>query len=199
MAHHQEDQVKRLPWIAAGILIVAALLAIFLHPTQLRTIIPGELWGDLAHPLGRPAPTPSPAAPVTPGQAVYVVEQVSPIVAGDSLVEALGIESPRGRFRTVLPRGTKVPVGRIVTFGTGADNQQEVRLHILRGNSEVTAEGHSLGWIRIAGLPPRPRGQTRISIAFQVVDGAIVLAAQNADDGKPFAIGGSEPPPGFER
>jgi molecular chaperone DnaK (HSP70) len=194
--------VKYAPW-AAGILLVAAIaaiLAVVLPQAQLRTARPAELWGDLAHPLGRVAPPPKATPDGTPRQTVYVVEQVSPIVAPDAtLNEALGIESPRGRFRAVLPRGTPVRYARSVIFGTAVDDQKEIRLHVLRGRSQTVAENRSLGWVRVPDLPPGPRGSTRVTVTFQVVDGAIVLVAQNAADGRALPIEASEAPPGFDR
>ena len=208
LAHHQEAQVKYAPWAAALAVLLAtlaAVLAIVLPGRPLPTARPGDLSGNLSRPLGRAAGVRS-ASPgdVAPGEAAgqtgYVVEQVSPIIGADStLIEALGMESPPGRFKTVLPKGTRAPVGRIVIFGTGADNQREIRLHILRGGSESVSEDHSLGWVRIFDLPPGPKGATRIAVAFQVVDGAILLAAQNPADGRPLPIGPSEAPPGFHR
>ena len=200
--------MKYAPWAAALAVLLAtlaAVLAIVLPGRPQPAARPEELWGDLARPLGQPAQlrqaSPGEVAPgETARQTAYVVEQVSPIVGADStLTETLGLESPPGRFKTVLPRGTRAPVGRIVIFGTGAENQKEIRLHILRGSSENVSEDHSLGWVRIFDLPPGPKGATRIAVAFQVVDGAILLAAQNPADGRPLPIGPSEAPPGFGR
>jgi hypothetical protein len=205
--------VKYAPW-AAGFAILAialvAVTAVLLPQNALRTARPAELWGELAHPLGRPAPplpgaTP-PAATGTesprtaPAPALYVVEQQSPIVASDqTLAEGLGIESPIGHFRVVLPRGTPIRYARSVIFGTAADDQKEIRLHVLRGRSETIAANHSLGWVRVPDLPPGPRGSTRVSIIFRVVDGAVVLVAQNVADGRLLSIEASEAPPGFHR
>ncbi len=197
------------PW-AAGLLVlivaIVAVAAVVLSQGPLRTAHPSELWGEWTRPLGRTAPSAGTAPPGTsaanppgsPAQTVYVVEQESPIVAPDeTLNEALGIETPRGKFRAVLPRGTPVRYARSVTFGTGADDQKEIRLHILRGRSEMVAENRSLGWVRVPNLPPGPRGATRVAVTFQVVDRAIVLVAQNVADGRALAIERSEAPPGF--
>ena len=192
--------MKHLPWAAGLIIVALAVAAVVLAPVRLRTYLPAELWGDLGHPVGRAAPAPPEMPPGAARRTVYVIEQVSPIVGADStLAEALGFESPRGKFRTVLPKGTAVPVGRVVTFGTGVEDQKEIRLHVLRGRSEVLSEDHSLGWVRITELPPGPRRVTQVAVAFQVVDGAILLAAQNPADGRAFPIEASEAPPGFDR
>src|SRR5262245_11597778 len=192
--------MKYLPWAAGGLILIAALVTIFVGPGSRHTSLPTELWGDLSRSLGKAEPTPTPNLPGARRQTVFVLEQVSPIVGeSNTLVEALGIESPRDRFTTVLPRGTHVPVGRIVTFSTGAEHQKEIRLHVLRGRSEAVPEAHSLGWVRVIDLPPGPKGATQVSVAFQVVDGAIVLAAQNPADGRAYPIEVSEEPPGFRK
>ncbi len=197
------------PW-AAGLLVlvvaIAAVAAVVLPQGPLRTAHPSELWGEWTRPLGTAAPSPETAPPGTapvnpspaPAQTLYVVEQESPIVAPDeTLNEALGIETPRGRFRAVLPRGTPVRYARSVTFGTGSDDQKEIRLHILRGRSETVTQNRSLGWVRVPNLPPGPRGSTRVAVTFQVIDRAIVLVAQNVADGRALAIEASAAPPGF--
>ena len=198
------------PWAAGALVLVvaiAAVAAVVLPQSPLRTAHPSEIWGEWARPLGRPAPSPgtapppgasaaSPASSQTP--ALYVVEQESPIVLTDeTLGEALGIETPRGKFQVVLARGTPVRYARTVTFGTGTDNQKEIRLHILRGRSGALAENRSLGWVRVPNLPLGPRGSTRVAVTFQVVDRAVVLVAQNVADGRALTIEASEAPPGF--
>jgi len=180
------------------VVALAAIAFVIVPGKPLPTGRPDQIWGE----PDRPGTGASPSPPATPGgaprQDFYVVEQTSPIVGTDkALVEALGIESPPGRFKAVLPKGTPVPVGRVVIFRTGADNQREIRLHIVRGNSENASEDHSLGWVRIADLPPGPRGATRVAVMFQVVDVAIRLAAQNPESGTPLLIEASEQPPGF--
>jgi len=86
----------------------------------------------------------------------------------------------------------------VVTFRTAADDQKEIRLHVLRGVSETAAQNHSLGWVRVADLPPGPRGSTRVAVLFEVADGAIVLAAVDPATGLPLPIETAEPPPGFK-
>jgi molecular chaperone DnaK (HSP70) len=189
-------EMKRVPWAVAGavvILTLGAIAAVVLPGQRPTAVRPAELWGETPrHWVG--------TAETNPGPGYYVLEQDSPIVGADSkLVEALGFESPPGTFKTVLPEGTPTPVGRVVTFRTGADNQTEIRLHILRGRSEGIPGNHSLGWVRFAGLPAGPRGQARVAVAFQMVDFAILLAAQNPEDGRPIQIAASEQPPGFIR
>ena len=185
--------MKHVPWAVAVtvvILALGAIAAVLLPDRQPAVARPSELWGETPrHWVGTRE---------APGPGFYVLEQDSPIVGADSkLVEALGFESPAGKFRTVLPGGTPTPVGRVVMLRTGTDNQTEIRLHILRGRSEDVSGNHSLGWVSLADLPAGPRGAARVAVAFQVVDVAILLAAQNPEDGHPIQVTASEQPPGF--
>src|SRR5258706_288690 len=197
--------MKYFPWIAVVTVFVAAAAAlslVLLPAGGLPTIRPAEQWGGLAGALGRAVP-PGPAAPDQRSSSQtppLVLEQVSPIVRPDGLIEeGLGIEAPRGKFRPVLPRLTPVRLARDVTFGTAVENQKEIRLHILRGRSESVDQDHSLGWVRVGDLPPGPPGSTRVSIRFQILDGAIVITAFNPADGRALAIEPSKAPPGLDR
>ncbi|MBI1950035.1 MAG: Hsp70 family protein [Acidobacteria bacterium] len=132
--------------------------------------------------------------------AVLVVEQVSPIVGPDSiLAESLGIETAGGTFTPILPKGTRAPVMRYVTFKTSADDQKEIRLHVLRGGSDRVAGNHDLGWVRVADLPPGPKGAVQVTVGFRIADGAIVLAAADPVTRRAYTIEPSEAPPGFPR
>ncbi len=188
---------------AALIMVLLGAAAILLTPGSpgtLTRIRPAELWGGRVEGPGESPGSSGPAAATLPlaRPTMHVLEQISPIVGpASTLVESLGIEM-REKFTTVLPKGTPVPVKRVVTFRTGADDQKEIRLHVLRGVSETAADNHSLGWVRVADLPPGPRGATKVAVLFEVADGAIVLAAIDPDTGRAFPIEPAEAPPGFK-
>lgn len=173
-------RVRFTVWGAALAIVVLGVCAAFLVPARLPRARPADLWGM------RPA--------------AHVVEQVSPIVSSNStLSESLGIETAGGAFTPVLPKGAPVPVMRFVTFKTSADDQREIRLHVLRGQSDKAALNHSLGWVRVAGLPPGPKGSIQVTVGFRVADGAIVLAAVDPASGRDYQVEASEAPPGFPR
>mgnify|MGYP001580637572 FL=1 len=182
--------MNRVVWGAALAVVALGVVAVLLVPERLPKAPPVDLWGAPLTPGGAGAP---PAA-------VLVVEQVSPIVGSDSiLVESLGIETAGGTFTPILPKGTRAPVMRFVTFKTSADDQKEIRLHVLRGQSDKAALNHSLGWVRVAGLPPGPKGSIQVTVGFRVADGAIVLAAVDPASGRDYQVEASEAPPGFPR
>jgi molecular chaperone DnaK len=182
--------MNRVVWGAALAVVALGVVAVLLVPERLPKAPPVDLWGAPLTPGGAGAPL----------AAVLVVEQVSPIVGSDSvLVESLGIETAGGTFTPVLPKGTRAPVMRFVTFKTSADDQKEIRLHVLRGESDRVARNHDLGWVRVADLPPGPKGSIQVTVAFRIADGAIVLGAADPASRRAYGIGPSEAPPGFPR
>ena len=182
--------MNRVVWGAALAVVALGVVAVLLVPERLPKAPPVDLWGAPLTPGGAGAPL----------AAVLVVEQVSPIVGSDSiLVESLGIETAGGTFTPVLPKGTRAPVMRFVTFKTSADDQKEIRLHVLRGESDRVARNHDLGWVRVAGLPPGPKGSIQVTVAFRIADGAIVLGAADPASRRAYGIEPSEAPPGFPR
>ena len=205
--------MNRVFWGAAVAVVALGIGAILLLPDDLPKAHQDEMWGAAQPPggtgsppsAGGGSPTALPGATSGAGSsaaipAILVVEQVSPIVGPDgSLAESLGIETAGGAFTPVLPQGTQAPVMRIVTFKTSADNQREIRLHILRGLTERVAQNHDLGWVRITGLPPGPKGTVRVAVGFRIADGAVVLGAADPTSGRGYTIETSEAPPGFPR
>lgn len=202
--------MNRVVWGAGTAIVALGIGAILMLPHDLPKGDPSATGGAFRSP-GAEGPGPTGTGTGVPGAApgagmpaaipaMLVVEQVSPIVGPDGrLGESLGIETAGGTFTTVLPRGTPAPVMRFVTFKTSADNQREMRLHVLRGVTDRVARNHDLGWVRVTGLPPGIRGTIRVTVGFRIADGAVVLAAADPVSGRGYAIETSEPPPGFPR
>jgi molecular chaperone DnaK len=191
--------MNRVVWGAAAAIVVLGIAAILLLPHDLPKADPSRIWGA-PRATGVQGSTPPVVGSPAAIPAILVVEQVSPIVGADgSLAESLGIETGGGAFTPVLPKGTRAPVMRFVTFKTSADNQREIRLHVLRGLADRVAQNHDLGWVRIPGLPAGPRGTVQVTVGFRIADGAVVLAALDPATGHGYTMETSEAPPGFPR
>ena len=202
--------MNRVVWGAGAAIVALGLGAILMLPHDLPKADPSATGGAFRPPgsegpvppgLGTGAPGAAPGARMPAAiPAMLVVEQVSPIVGPDGrLGESLGIETAGGVFTPVLPKGTPAPVMRYVTFKTSADNQREMRLHVLRGVTDRVAQNHDLGWVRVTGLPPGARGTIQVTVGFRIADGVVVLAAADPASGRGYAIETSEAPPGFPR
>ncbi len=163
------------PWIAAASILLAGTAGAFLAPRRL----------------------PKRGPQVVARWAQQVVEGNSPIVGADgTLVENLGIETTGGVFMTVIAKGGRPPVGRMLSWTTASPDQHEIVIHVLRGLSERAAEDRSLGWFRIGLLPQTPPGAARAAVFLRVSQGTIGLMALDPAHQSPLPVGPTDPQPG---
>ncbi|QRK06398.1 TIGR02266 family protein [Archangium violaceum] len=100
--------------------------------------------------------------------------QLEGVVLIDVLPMAIGVGLPGGRFKPVLERNVSLPTTKSYQLATSRDDQQELDLIILQGDSERAVENEYLGTLKISGLPPGPRGSVKVSITFEVSNECIL-------------------------
>ncbi len=86
----------------------------------------------------------------------------------DVLPMAIGVGLPGGRFKPVLERNAPLPANKGYQISTSRDDQQELDLIILQGDSERAVENEYLGTLKVSGLPGGPRGSVKVSVTFAV-------------------------------
>ena len=59
-------------------------------------------------------------------------------------------------------------------FATSRDQQSIVRIRVCQGESRRLGNNTLLGDLVLENLPPRPRGQTRIEVTFQINSSGIL-------------------------
>lgn len=70
-----------------------------------------------------------------------------------------------GIFAPIIERNTPVPVSRVETFNTIADNQKEIRFGIYQGEARDVTHNVKLGELK-APVPPRPAGEVLVEVRF---------------------------------
>jgi len=90
------------------------------------------------------------------------------VVLIDVLPMSIGIGMPGGRVKTIIERNTSLPTRKQYGLATTKDGQTEFELVVLQGESEAAADCEYLGTLRLAGLPPGPRGMVKIAISFEL-------------------------------
>jgi molecular chaperone DnaK (HSP70) len=111
--------------------------------------------------------------------ATAVVEQESPAIRDNRLVEPVGFETLGGVLTPVLtPCAT--PCERTEIFSTAVDNQSQISLMVLRGQGGA-AEAHRLGTFLIQSIPPRPRGVPQIAVTLRAEAGALLVAVRDLE------------------
>lgn len=95
-----------------------------------------------------------------------ILTDVCPFTLGTDVVMTLDenwIES--GYFYPIIERNTTIPVSRTERFYTVYDNQSQIRVNILQGESRMAANNLLLGEI-VVDVPKAKKGQEAIDVTF---------------------------------
>jgi hypothetical protein len=110
--------------------------------------------------------------------ATAILEQRSPAIRDNRLVEPVGFETLGGVLTPVL-KPCATPCETTEVFSTATDNQSQISLIVLRGTSGAVSEGHRLGTFFIQSIPPRPRGVPQIAVTLRADAGDLVVLVRD--------------------
>jgi molecular chaperone DnaK len=95
----------------------------------------------------------------------------------DVTAHSLGIMTAGGRFDPVIPANTTVPVRIANLFATSRDYQEQVKIVVLQGESEIAAENDFLGQFALTGLRRARAGEVEVEVVFEIDDDGIFRVA----------------------
>ncbi len=102
---------------------------------------------------------------------------------------SLGIETLGGVTTKLIERNTTIPTSKSETFSTAADNQNQVEIHVLQGEREMSSDNKSLGRFVLDGIAPAPRGVPQIEVTFNLdANGILNVTAKDKGTGKEQSI-----------
>nr|AAM67201.1 70kD heat shock protein [Arabidopsis thaliana] len=81
---------------------------------------------------------------------------------------AVGARANGNKFIPVIPRNTMVPARKDLFFTTVQDNQKEALIIIYEGEGETVEENHLLGYFKLVGIPPAPKGVPEINVCMDI-------------------------------
>jgi molecular chaperone DnaK len=96
----------------------------------------------------------------------------------------VGLAMAGGRTEPLVRRSTPLPCVERRIFSTFRDNQSELTLLVVEGESLVTAENKPMGRFNITGLTPAPAGAVDVEVIFEMNEsGALSITARDLSTG----------------
>ncbi|HSI04582.1 MAG: molecular chaperone DnaK [Myxococcota bacterium] len=101
----------------------------------------------------------------------------------------LGIVVAGGLFDVLIAKDTTIPTSSTKVFTTVRDNQAQVRIMVMQGDSAVPQQNELLGEFVLDQLPSKPRGEIQIDVTFTIsADGIVSVAAKDVATGRAQTI-----------
>jgi len=111
--------------------------------------------------------------------------EVKDLVLLDVTPHTLGIETKDGTFTALIERNSTIPTRKSRVFTTVADNQTRVEVHVLQGESDMSAYNKSLAKFELTNIPPAPKGVPQVEVTFEIdVNGVYNTKAQDQATGR---------------
>lgn len=95
------------------------------------------------------------------------------------LSESIGIETLGSSFTAILAKNSTLPCIISQIFSTGADNQEQITLHLCSGDGNLSKIIQSLGRYQISGISPMPKGKPSILVELKADLGGVTLKAMD--------------------
>ncbi|KAK4855557.1 hypothetical protein QYF36_008482 [Acer negundo] len=80
----------------------------------------------------------------------------------------IGIRADGNNFVPIIPRNTTMPARKDLVFTTVRDNQIDALVTVYEGEGEKVEENHLLGYFKITGIPPAPKGVPEINVCMDI-------------------------------
>ncbi|GJX11249.1 putative heat shock protein 70 family protein [Tanacetum coccineum] len=98
---------------------------------------------------------------------------------------SLGLLTKGNVFSIVIPRYTPIPTKKSKIVIADKDNQTSVGIQVYQGERARATRNHFLGRFSINGIPPAPRGGSRIENTYEVdIDGILTVTSKLLSTGK---------------
>lgn len=102
---------------------------------------------------------------------------------GGVLKHNVGIETIGGVLTSFFEKGTELPASYTTTFTTAEDDQDELYIHMVEGDSDKVSEGRSIKEFVLKDFSIKRKGEVQIEVTFTIEkDGALEVDAVEKPD-----------------
>lgn len=134
----------------------------------------------------------NPDESVAMGAAVHsgiIGGELQEVVLLDVTPHDLGLKVAGDRMSIVIPANTSIPTRESKVFATTEDSQSFVAIEIHQGPDPQASKNRRLGRFVLGDLAIRPRGHTRVEVAFSLdADGILHVDATEVGTGKATSV-----------
>ena len=98
---------------------------------------------------------------------------------------SLGIKTDGGVMTKLIDANTTIPSIKSQVFSTTVDNQSDIEIHVLQGESPIASDNKTVGRFHLVGIPPAPKGVPQIEVTFDIdANGILCVSAKDKATGK---------------
>lgn len=117
-------------------------------------------------------------------QAGAIKGTLADIVLVDVTPLGFGVELDNGAPVCLIPANTPLPAKTTERFTTSRDDQRSVEVRVVQGEGDLACETRLLGKLKLAPIPPAPRGEPQIDVSFELsLDGLLTVSALDRASG----------------
>lgn len=112
----------------------------------------------------------------------HSLNQMESVLLKDVVSIPIGIGLPGGNYKVIVPKNSSLPVEKKFMVSTTKDKQTTVTIDFYQGESEKLVENEFLGSFEFSDLPPRPRGDVRLTLHFQLNEEALLTVSATHEE-----------------
>ncbi|KAM5556350.1 hypothetical protein ABKV19_023978 [Rosa sericea] len=119
----------------------------------------------------------------------FTLLDVTPLSLGTDSVDPIDPHNFEQYMSVVIPRNSRIPIKKKVTFITVIDNQKSIGFPVYEGESRIATQNNLLGDFSLDDIPLVPEGQAKFDVCFDIdANGILSVSAEDRSTGQKKGI-----------
>jgi molecular chaperone DnaK (HSP70) len=112
----------------------------------------------------------------------------APLAEGSLMLDDVGVMLPSEGFAPILARGCELPCRGMFHLRTSSDNQERIRVRLLRRSFERRAVVSRLVDFQVTEIPPGPAGERQVEVTLRAKKESLTIYAVEKQTDTPVKI-----------